>query len=175
MNTKLSYLFKDRFNNQLGLAFEFLSGDNPNTKSDEMFDVLWGRWPRWSEVYNIYGNVQESRVGQMANLYRIGPTWSITPVKDLDFSVSDFVLYADQTVPTRDMDSTLNPALGIPASKGPFSTTGTYRGDYVQAVLKYKFNKHLSGHLWAETLFPGGYYLDRGMQSFLRAEMMFSF
>ncbi len=44
-----------------------------------MFDVLWGRWPRWSEMYNIYSYVQETRVGQTANLYRFGPTWSLSP------------------------------------------------------------------------------------------------
>ncbi len=88
-------------NTQLGLSYEFLSGDDPSTKNDEMFDVLWGRWPRWSEVYNIYSYVQETRVGQTANLHRIGPTLTLTPIKDLDLSASYYVLLADQEVATR--------------------------------------------------------------------------
>ena len=45
INSKFSYLFKDEWNDQLSLSVEFLSGDKPNTGNDEMFDVLWGRWP----------------------------------------------------------------------------------------------------------------------------------
>ena len=96
VNSKLSYLFKDELNDQLSLSFEFLSGDNPNTGTDEMFDVLWGRWPRWSEMYNIYSYVNETRVGQTANLYRVGPTWSLTPIKNMQFSASYYALFADQ-------------------------------------------------------------------------------
>ena len=70
---KLSYLFKDRLNNQVSLVGEFLSGDNKNTGNDEMFDVLWGRWPRWSELY-IYSYVYETsgKIAQMNNVGRIG-------------------------------------------------------------------------------------------------------
>ena len=175
VNSKLSYLFKNEMNNQLSLSFEFLSGDDPNTKNDEMFDSLWGRWPQWSEMYNIYSYVQETRVGQTANLYRFGPTWSLNPIKDMNFSLSYYALLADQDVPTRDLNETLLPALGGPAMKGPFTGTGNFRGDYLQAVLKYKFTKNLSGHLWSEFLFPGDFYVSRGMVDFLRAELMFTF
>ena len=174
VNSKLSYLFKDQMNNQLNLSFEFLTGDNPNTKTDEMFDVLWGRWPSWSEMYNVYSYVQETRVGQTANLYRIGPTWNFTPLKDLNFSTSYYALFADQSVPTRDLNETLNPALGLPATPGPFTTTGVFRGHFIQAVLKYKFTQHMSGHLWGEVLFPGDFYVDRSLMTFLRAELMFT-
>ncbi|MGD0260058.1 MAG: alginate export family protein [Verrucomicrobiota bacterium] len=171
-NSKLSYLFKDSWNDQLSLSFEFLSGDNPNTKTDEMFDSLWGRWPQWSEM-NTYSDIQETRVGQTANLYRVGPTWSVTPVKDLDFSASYYALFANQAVPTRDLDASYQIPAGL-QSQGPFSTTGTFRGHYLQSVLKYKFSRHLSGHLWGELMFPGDFYVDRGMVTFLRAELMFS-
>ena len=182
VNSKLTYLFKDRWNDQLSLSFEFLSGDNPNTKGDEMFDSLWGRWPQWSEMYNIYSYIQESRVGQTANLYRVGPTWTVTPVKDLSFSASYFALFADQAVPTRDFDyaqlnftKTYGPGYPNAGSAGPFTTTGTFRGHYLQAILKYKFSKHLSTHLWGELLLPGDFYVDKGLMTFLRAEMLFTF
>jgi hypothetical protein len=57
----------------------------------------------------------------------------------------------------------------------PFSNSGTFRGHYLQGVLKYKFSEHLSGHLWSELLFPGDYYTQRKTMSFLRAELMFTF
>jgi hypothetical protein len=139
-----------------------------------MFDVLWGRWPRWSEMYNIYSYVQETRVGQTANLHRVGPTWTVNPVKDLEFDASYFALFADQAMPTRDLDH----AFGIPSS--PFSAAngtsgGNFRGHYLQSVLKYKFSRHVSGHLWGECLFPGDFYVSRGVVDFIRAELMFTF
>jgi len=180
VNSKLTYMFKDSLNTQLGLSYEFLSGDDPKTKNDEMFDVLWGRWPRWSEVYNIYSYVQETRVGQTANLHRIGPTLTLTPMKDLDLSASYFALLADQSVSTRsDYLAEVSQAVtgGTPqagvAAPSPFSNgTGIFRGHYCQGVLKYKFSKHLSGHLWSEFVFPGDYYANRDMITFLRAEIM---
>jgi hypothetical protein len=94
-------------------------------------------------------------------------------VKDLDFSASYYALFANQAVPTRDLDASYQIPAGL-QSQGPFSTTGTFRGHYLQSVLKYKFSRHLSGHLWGELMFPGDFYVDRGMVTFLRAELMFS-
>ena len=159
VNSKLSYLFKDEWNDQLSLSFEFLSGDNPNTGTMKCLTRSGAAGRSWSEMYNIYSYVQETRVGQTANLYRIGPTWSVSPFKDLDFSASYYALFADQAVPTRDFDAHIS-STSLPngpngRSQGPFSTTGTFRGHYLQAVLKYKFSRHMSGHLWGEFLFPG--------------------
>ena len=168
VNSKLGYLFKDKLNDQVNLSFEFLSGDNSSTKSDEMFDVLWGRWPQWSEMYNIYSSVAEARVGQMGNLIRFGPAWSLDPIKDMNFSLTYNALFADQEIPTRDLNNELT-------GSTPYSDHGNFRGHYVQAVLKYKFSKHVSGHLWSEFLFPGSYYASHDMMDFLRAEIMFTF
>jgi hypothetical protein len=162
VNSKLSYLFKDKLNNQLSLSYEFISGDNPKSKNDEMFDVLWGRWPRWSEI-GLYIYAPEARVGQEANLHRLGPTWSVSPFKDLDFTAAYQVLLAQEEVATRAV------------APGLFTNAGTFRGHFLQAVLKYKFSQHLSGHLWSEFLFPGDYYVSRSMIPFLRAEIMLTF
>jgi hypothetical protein len=170
-NSKLSYMFKDKLNNQLTMSCEFLSGDDPNTKgTDEMFDVLWGRWPRWSEI-GLYMFPAETRVGQEANLFRFGPTWSLNPLKDLEFSASYYALFAPQAVPT--LGATQSPA--TPASARLFTDSGNFRGHFVAAALKYKFSQHMSGHLWSEFLFPGDYYVYRNTLSFLRAELMFTF
>jgi hypothetical protein len=168
VQSKLTYLFKDNFNTRLDLSYEFLSGDDPNSKNDGMFDVLWGRWPQWSEVYNIYSYVQETRVGQTANLHRIGPTLTLTPVKNTDLSLSYYALLADQDAATR------SEFLGKAFGGHPFTGTGNFRGHYLQAILKYKFSQHLSGHLWSEFVFPGDYYTSRDMITFLRAEIMFT-
>jgi hypothetical protein len=166
--SKLTYLCKDEWNDQLSLSFEYLSGDHRDSKTDGMFDVLWGRWPQWSEMYNIYSYVPETRVGQTANLVRFGPTWTVTPVKKLDFSLSYYALWAPQDVPTR--------ATGAPVSaQDSFSDSGDFRGHYLQAILKYKFNDYVSAHLWSEFLWEGDFYAKQQMMDFLRAEVMFTF
>ncbi len=161
-NSKLTWLAKDKSNNQLHLAFEFLTGDKPGSQNDEMFDILWGRVPRWSEI-GLYSAAPEARIGQQGNVIRFGPGWSITPLKNLDFSAAYYALFAVESVPTREASASL------------FSNSDNFRGHFVQAVLKYKFNAHLSGHLLGECLFPGNFYANSEPISFLRAEMTATF
>ena len=54
-----------------------------------------------------------------------------------------------------------------------FFGDGYFRGHLFQAVAKYRFNQHLSGHLWAEYLIPGDYYNDNNNDDavFLRVEL----
>jgi hypothetical protein len=161
LNSRLTYLFKDKLNNALSISYEYMSGDDPKTAGDEMFDNLWGRYPRWSEI-GLYSFAAETRVGQQANYQRVGPSWAITPMKNLDFTANYYALIADQNVATR----------GAP---GLFSNSGSFRGHFVSAILKYKFSSHLSGHLWAEVELPGNYYVHDEMLSFLRAEVLLTF
>jgi hypothetical protein len=163
VNSRLSYLFNDEMANQVFLSYEFLSGDNPSTGNDEMFDVLWGRWPRWSELYNIYSYIPETRVGQTANVWRLGPGYSINPTKRMNFSFNYNALFANQSVPTRE---------SVPTA---FTQTGNFRGHYLQAILRYKFSEHMSAHLWSEFVFMGDYYVSKQMMTFLRAEVLFTF
>jgi hypothetical protein len=167
-NAKATYLFKDKLNNQLSFVAEFLSGDNPNTPGkDEMFDVLWGRWPRWSELY-IYSYLPETgnRIAQMNNLERIGANWTFNPfIKGMTLGVGYNALFAFEAVPTRRTNS----------SASQFSYDGNFRGHFVQAVLKHQFNKHISGHLWGEWVWQGNFYTQGEIMTFLRAELMFTF
>ena len=163
---KLTYLFNDPLNNQLSLATEFLSGDDPNTGKDEMFDVLWGRWPRWSELY-IYSYIVETnkRIAQMNNIARFGPTWTISPFKGTTASLTYNAMFAPESTPTR--------AVTVPYPT--FSRNGHFRGHYLQAVVKHQFNKYLSGHLWAECVQEDNYYAQRDLVTFVRCEVMFTF
>jgi hypothetical protein len=161
-NAKLTYLFKDPHENQVSLVGEYLSGDDPSTTGrDEMFDVLWGRWPRFSELY-IYSYPMETsgKVAQFNNISRLGTSWSMVPVKGTTLSMTYNAWFAPENLPTR----TLNAAL--------FSQSGNFRGHFVQLVLKRQFNKHLSGHLLAECVWQGDYYARRDILSFVRCELL---
>ncbi|OQB92743.1 MAG: hypothetical protein BWX84_00852 [Verrucomicrobia bacterium ADurb.Bin118] len=161
---KLTYQFKDSLNNQLSLATEYLSGDDPKTGKDEMFDLLWGRWPRWSELY-IYSYAAETsgKVAQINNLWRIGPSWSFNPMKGMSFSATYNALFAPEDTSTRVM------------ATPRFSRDGHFRGHYLQTVLKHQFNKHCNVHLWGEFIWQGDYYNQRDLMVFIRPEIMFTF
>jgi len=162
---KLTYLCKDERKNQLSLIGEFMSGDDPKTANkDEMFDVLWGRWPRWSELY-IYSYIYETsgKIAQMNNLLRVGPAWSVVPVKNLSFSAMYNAMFAPESTPTRTVAAPL------------FTNNGNFRGHYVQGILKYQLGKHAAAHLWGEFVWQGDYYTHRDLLSFLRGEVMFTF
>jgi len=166
-NAKLTYLFKDKLNNQASLIFEYLSGDDPNTKgTDEMFDILWGRWPRSSELY-IYSYIYETsgKIAQLNNTMRIGGSWSFSPIKNMTFSATYNALFAPEEIPTR----RIAPAAGL------YSQNGNFRGHFLQTVLKHKFNDHVSAHLWGECIWQGDYYAQRDLMTFLRAEIMLTF
>lgn len=161
---KLTYAFNDSLKNQVSLVGEFLSGDDPSTDKDEMFDLLWGRWPRWSELY-IFSYINETgrRVAQINNLGRVGASWAITPVKNTTFTAMYNALLAPEATATRNV---------LP---GAFSNDGNFRGHYLQTILKYQFNKHINAHLWGEWIWQGDFYARRDLLSFLRAEVMLSF
>ncbi len=163
--TQLSYLIKDSYNNQLHLVCEFLSGDKPSTPGrDEMFDIMWGRWPRWSELYaSSYSTETGKRTAQWNNLVRIGSGWTVNPVEKTTFGFYYNALFAQEETPTRNVDPTL------------FSMNSNFRGHYLQTVLIHHFSKHLRGHLWLELLFQGDYYSNRDTMSFVRPELMFTF
>lgn len=162
---KLTYSFLDPLSNKLTLSGELLSGDDPSTTGkDEMFDVLWGRWPMWSELY-IYSYIYETggRIAQLNNLGRLGGGWSCAPAKGTTLSLAYQALFALEGTPTRTVAPTL------------FSRDSRFRGHFVQAVVKHQFNKYLSGHLWAEWVWQGDYYTRRELLTFLRAEMAVGF
>jgi hypothetical protein len=168
---RVNYLFKDQMQNQVSLVGEFLSGDDPNSKGkDEMFDVLWGRYPRWTELGTwSYAAETAGKYLQMNNLGRVGLNWNVTPVKGLNFNAMYNALFAPESTPTRDITGT------SPANPERFSKNGNFRGHYVQGILKYQWNKYVTAQVKGELLLEGDYYAQRDVMSFLRTELTFTF
>ncbi|HNQ23033.1 MAG TPA: alginate export family protein [Phycisphaerae bacterium] len=158
---RLSYDLDDPWKSVLRLDYEFLSGDKPGTDTNEAFDILWGRWPRFSEMY-IYTYAGETRIGDMTNLHRVALGWTGHPNAKLELCSDYHLLFADQNTF---------------ADRPGFSGGGCFRGQLLSTVLNYKFTPWLSGQLLGEFLFPGDYYTDARNDPalFLRAQLMFSF
>lgn len=161
---KLGYAFKDSLNNQLGFEAELLSGDKAKSQStDEMFDILWGRYPRYSEVYVFSYAPETGRTGLISNLMRVGPTWSFSPCKGTTVATKCNFLFADEEVATRASNAAL------------FSGTSHNRGTELQVTLRHQFNKQITGLLLGEVVQQGDFYTSNDTLAFARCELNLSF
>jgi hypothetical protein len=160
--SRLSYSFNDAWKNELRANAEYLSGSSDH---DKAFDPLWGRWPQFSELL-AYTDAKEYRIADTSNLIRFGPGYVVRPysAKDafLEFEFDYNALFADG-----------NP---VNAASG-FVGEGCFRGHLFSAIMRYKINRYISGHLWSEYLVPGNFYSDgnRDNAVFLRAELVLTF
>jgi hypothetical protein len=75
-------------------------------------------------------------------------------------------LFAPEQIPTRDTTSTTTER---------FSRDGNFRGHFVQSILKYQFNKHVSAKVTGEFLWESNYYAQHDLISFVRTELTFTF
>jgi hypothetical protein len=139
---RVTYAFQDGYDNQLFMAGEALSGRKANDSTDGQFDPLWGRWPQFSEIW-IYADAGETRLAETTNLLRFGPGWEVHPTPKMTFVTTYNAMWSDTT----------------PLAGTPGFGTGNFRGNLFTTVLKYKFNKHLAGHLIGEMFVPGDYYV----------------
>lgn len=161
VNSRIMYSLNDKRNNRFRLSYEYESGDDPNSKSYEQMDILWGRYPRWTESGIFYSKTETGRPGDVSNYHRMGPGWSISPCKKTDLRLDYYYLLADQNTA-----SVSQPKL--------FSKDGNTRGHMVTSCLKYIYNQHFSGYVLGEVLFPGDYYVANDTEMFLRAELMYT-
>lgn len=157
---QLNWFARDAAKNQFRLVTEVLSGDDPTTSDDEQFDIAWGRYPRWSEVFSTFYSA-ETRVAQYGNLLRLGAGWTTNLARPLELALDYNAVWA--------LENNRSSAL--------FSADGRWRGHLVRSVLSYKHSSHVSARLLGEVLFPGNYTVAarRDTASFIRTELMLAF
>jgi hypothetical protein len=142
LNT-LEYQFKDAHDNATHITYEYASGDDPDTDENEQFDLLWGEWPRWSELL-IYTASLETQPASLTNLHRINIGHRLNLNKQWSLTADYHILWADQS-------TGLTGALDT-------SDTDRFRGHLFTSWLKYKFSDQLYGHFLAEYFVNAGDY-----------------
>jgi len=169
-NTQLAYNFKDRFKNQLRFFYEYESGDDPHSAgTDEGFDPLWGRWPRWTELWTIFlvPGTGEGVTGEFTNLHRFGPGWTFSPTDRIDCALDYNFLFAAT-------DSMAHAGAGgtRPAAFGD----GSFRGQLITFWVTATITRHLKARLINEVFFPGNFYSDTRQETacFVRGELYFT-
>ncbi len=160
VNSELTYTLPDcPWQGRLRLAYEFISGDDPWTPTNEQFETPWGRWARFSELY-LYSIIPESgRGAEATNLHRVGFGWDAKPCKRLDVTANYQLLFRDESL------------LGAGATGG-----GCFRGQLLAGIAKYQINPHIATHVVAELFFPGSFYTEarNDVAGFFRYELAFT-
>lgn len=147
-NSKVMYHSQDAMQNCYGLSYEFMSGDDPSTATNEQFDPLWGVWPQWSELY-IYTYSQETTIAEITNLHRLGLHWTFKPQEKLTVAAAYHLMWADNNTFKDKTTSQIN-----------FDDAGDFRGQLATLWFMYEHDKHWKGHIVTEYFYPGNYYDD---------------
>jgi hypothetical protein len=155
VNSRLTYEFNDDRKSAAYLGYEIRSGDDDARKN---FNILWGRYPQWSDLYSGYLDTMEGPPAASENYHRVNLGYTFKPSAKTTLLANYNLLFAYENN----------------MSAAGFSSDGCLRGQLVSGLLKYDFNEHLSGHLLGEVFFPGDYYTkDKNDVAFFgRCEMV---
>lgn len=158
------YVFADRaFDNEYHPKWTsgviYLSGDDPDSQTNEGWDPLFSRWPWMSELVVVNYN-GESGMGYWTNTVLYHTQLQLSLNKRADFTLGYNFLQALET----------------PASTAFALGSGKNRGHLPQARAGYKFSDHISGYVLAEYFIPGNFYSDAADEAlFLRTEISIKF
>lgn len=145
---------------ELEAGYLYLSGDDPDTRTNEGWDPIFSRWPGLSRLY-IYAFFRETGIiayWTNLELYRADVKLNFTPNTNLALYYN--YLRADEK--TRITG----------ASASMFSNDGKERGQLGQAALNHKFAKNIDGLLMFEYFMPGNFYSRKADDAlFFRCEL----
>lgn len=140
------------------VGYHAMSGDDSKTNAIEGWDPVFSRWPKWSDLL-IYEYGKENGVSYWTNIKMFQLEAGAQVLPKMKVRATYFRLGA------------FHPFAGTPN----IFSTGTHRGDLLQARTDYSLTSYLSGHFQFETLLPGDFYTRRDRGMFARAELTYSF
>ncbi|HJV47963.1 MAG TPA: alginate export family protein [Geothrix sp.] len=155
---KVTQAFKVPLRPELSLGWVGLSGDDPSTRTNEGWDPVFSRWPKWSELY-IYSQVPEGGVAMWSNLRMWEATVQAKPHPKLGLRASVFWMQAFQ------------PVLG----HGPIFASGLGRGRLDEVRADFALSDQWQGRLTYERLDPGTFYKGTDSGRFLQVDIVYTF
>lgn len=152
--------FATKYKPYAQVGYYALSGDDPKTTgTNEAFDPLFSRWPKWSGGY-VWSFEKEKGDGYWSNLKMPQIDVGFTPVKPLTLkSVTYFM-------------SAFHPA--TLANNAAIFSTGTYRGTLPEVLALYKFSDVVNGEFRYELTEPGSFYVHSNKGQYFRFELNYS-
>lgn len=157
MNVYAKKIFELKFMPYLQGGYLGLSGDDgKTTRTNEGFDPLFSRWPKWSGGY-VWSFHNEKGDAYWTNLNAPNVEAGFNPVRPVTLKVVSYFMWAFHPY-------TL-------ASNTAIFSTGTYRGTVPEILALYKFNDKLSGEFRYEVIEPGSFYISRAKGQYFRFEV----
>jgi hypothetical protein len=151
-NNRVAYCFGDAWKTQARFDYEYRSGaENSNSN----FDILWGRYTQFSNLYNYYISTLEGQMAMSSNLHRFGPGVGIKPIKGMYLGVNYNLLFRDR-------------------ASNNFDSQGSFRGHLVTAKFKYDITEDICLRVLYDLFVPGAFYGDRhNTANFLQTQISF--
>ena len=150
-NNRLTYAFNDEKQSQVFAMYEFLSGDDPTTSTNEKFETLWGDWPHYERGGDLQSYLWtfEGNLGEVSNLHRAGVGHSFKPAEVWTMQTMYNLMWADE----QSMEG------GAGAAGSPiFSSGGEFRGQMFTGLLTYQCCKAFKTEFLVDYFVPGSYY-----------------
>ena len=156
MTAELSYLLKDSLDTTVHAGYEYRSGDKD---PEQGFDILWGRYPSFSNILQGGTDALEGPKGALTNFHRFNLGVDLKPWDASVVLLDWHILFVDNN--------------NQPTANG-FSDDGCLRGNLFTAQWKVTHNKHMASTVTGEVFLPGDYYTsDRNdVATYARYEMM---
>ncbi len=148
----LTYLADKDTNFTLSLNGLYLSGDDPDSKQNEGYNPVFGRFP-WISEAMIFAYDQDG-VGFWNNIVYGYVEAAVTPVKNHRISA-------------------VVGQMGAPEANG--AGGGHNRGFFARSKYALTINKHIKTYLLGEMLIPGDYYTSDKTAYFIRWEVGIDF
>jgi hypothetical protein len=152
-NNKLMYAFNDDHKNEVHVGYEYMSGDDPDSSADEMFDSLWGDWPQYQRGGDLQSYIwafEGDGLGNVVNLHRFGIGHSFKPSPVWTIATDYNLLWADQ--------NTFGGASRGPNNALTFDSGSNFRGQMLSALATYQCCKKFKTHFLFDYFIPGNYY-----------------
>jgi len=148
--------------------YEYLSGDDPRTKTHEGWDPVFSRWPRWSEVFYHHFNKEYGRQGYWTNLERLTLGVSAKPLPGLTFSLDESLIRANEH------DHGTKAPFGHGLTRGLLCSPKIIWD--VDQYIKMDKNLKVQMHLWLDYLRPGNFYAEGSDNAlFFRWQILITF
>jgi hypothetical protein len=148
-NNRLAYCLGDAWKTRLYFDYEYRSGDE---ESESHFDMLWGRYTQFSNLYNYYISVLEGQMANASNLHRFGPGVIARPVEAISLALGYNVLFRD-------------------CKSDDFDSQGEFRGQLVTARAEYALTKNCKLRVLYDLFLPDSFYGPRdAVASFLQIQ-----
>jgi len=129
----------------------YLSGDDPDTDTNESWDPLFSHIPWLNELYS-YMLTGEKEIGYWSNTQAYQLALTVQPTEKLCIKPAICYFRADENT--------------FGGSSG-YSNSGKERGWSPQMFVTYKFNDNIQGHILAEYFDLGDYYAETKDNPFL--------